>query len=82
MTMANWYSGPDYGRIMGVQWTAVGFAGAAGPLLVGVLRDETGGYELPTAVLAGVYLTVVALILLSGSERVARSVRVSGSSGV
>ncbi len=81
MTMADWYSGPDYGRIMGVQWTAVGVAGAAGPVLVGVLRDETGGYEFPTAVLAGIYLTVVALILLSGSERVDRSVRVLGRSG-
>ena len=81
MTMADWYSGPDYGRIMGVQWTAVGVAGAAGPVLVGVLRDETGGYELPTAVLAGIYLIVVALILLSGSERVDRSVRVLGRSG-
>ncbi len=81
MTMADWYSGPDYGRIMGVQWTAVGVAGAAGPVLVGVLRDESGGYELPTAVLAGVYLAVVALILLSGSERVDRSVRVLGRSG-
>lgn len=75
MAMADWYSGPDYGRIMGVQWTAVGIAGAAGPVLVGVLRDETGGYGLPTSLLAGVYLTVVVLILLSGSERADRPAR-------
>ena len=69
MVMANWFSGSDYGRIMGIQWTAVGLAGAAGPVMVGVLRDKANGYGLPMAVLAAVYLTVVVLILLSGTER-------------
>ncbi len=81
MAMADWYSGPDYGRIMGVQWTAVGIAGAAGPVMVGVLRDKTGGYGLATALLAGVYLTVVVLILLSGSAHAAQPARTLGRSG-
>ena len=67
MIMAEWYSGSDYGRIMGAQWTAVGLAGAAGPVIVGLVRDRLGGYGVPTAVLAAVYVTVVALILLAGT---------------
>ncbi len=75
MIMANWFSGSDYGRIMGTQWTVVGLAGATGPVMVGVLRDQADGYGLPMGVLAGVYLTVVVLILLSDANRgeVARS---------
>lgn len=63
MAMADWYSGPRYGRIMGVQWTAIALAGAAGPAVVGVLRDRTSGYGLPMTVLASIYLIVAALIL-------------------
>lgn len=68
MVMAHWYSGPEYGRIMGTQWTAVGLAGAGGPALVGVLRDQSNGYGLPAGLLAGVYATVVVLIILSGAR--------------
>ena len=35
MVMADWYSGPAYGRIMGVQWTSTVLIGAGGPPLVG-----------------------------------------------
>jgi len=66
MIMADWFSGPDYGRIMGVQWTAVGLVGAAGPVVVGVMRDQSNGYGLPMGVLASIYLASVGLILLSG----------------
>jgi len=69
MVMAGWYSGSAYGRIMGVQWTAVGLAGAAGPVMVGVLRDHSGGYVLPMSVLAAVHLAAVVLLLLSGGGR-------------
>ena len=78
MVMADWYSGSGYGRIMGTQWTVVGVAGAAGPVVVGVLRDQTSGYGLATAVLAVVYLTVIVLILLSGTERGIRLVSAAG----
>lgn len=69
MVMANWYGGPDYGRIMGAQWTAVGLAGAAGPVVVGVLRDQTGGYGLAAGALAAIYVAVAGLVLLAGAER-------------
>jgi len=69
MVMADWYSGSDYGRIMGAQWTAVGLVGATGPVIVGVVRDQTGGYGLPMTVLAATYVLVAFLILLAGTER-------------
>jgi len=65
MVMANWYSGPGYGRIMGAQWTAVALAGAAGAPVVGVLRDWTGGYRAPVTLLALANLIVAALIFAS-----------------
>ncbi len=51
MVMSSWYSGSAYGRIMGVQWSFAAVIGAAGPAGVGVLRDTTGGYEIPVALL-------------------------------
>jgi MFS family permease len=68
MVMADWFSGSSYGRIMGAQWTAVGLAGAAGPVTVGLLRDQVNGYGLPTALIAAVYLAAAVLIFLSDSE--------------
>jgi len=47
MVMGDWFSGPMYGRIVGTQWTAVVLVAAAGPVLVGTLRDTTGGYRAP-----------------------------------
>lgn len=49
MVMSSWYSGSAYGRIMGVQWSFAAVFGAAGPAGVGLLRDTTGGYEVPMA---------------------------------
>jgi len=69
MVMGDWYSGPSYGRIMGTQWTAVVLVAAAGPVLVGVLRDATGGYQVSTVILTTLYLVAAATILLSGRER-------------
>ncbi|NQV07022.1 MFS transporter [bacterium] len=68
MVMADWYSGSEYGRIMGAQWTAVGLAGAAGPMIVGVVRDRSGSYALPMAILGLIYAMVVVLVVLAGSE--------------
>lgn len=69
MVMGNWFSGPTYGRIMGTQWTAVVLVSAAGPLLVGVLRDVTGGYQTPFILLAMFYLAAAAVIVSSGRVR-------------
>ncbi len=65
LMMASWYSGHGYGQIMGTQWTAVAIAGAAGAPTVGVLRDLTGGYRVPMAMLTITNLLVSALIVTS-----------------
>ena len=69
MVMGDWYSGPSYGRIMGTQWTAVVLVAAGGPVLVGVLRDATGGYQVSTVILTTLYLVATAAIVLSGPGR-------------
>ena len=66
MVMADWYSGPTYGRIMGTQWTGVVLVAAAGPLLVGALRDVTGGYGVSFGVLSVLFLVSAAAIVASG----------------
>lgn len=68
MIMADWYSGSEYGRIMGTQWTAVGLAGAAGPVVVGVMRDHSGGYVMPVAVLGAAFGLALVLTLLAGAR--------------
>jgi MFS family permease len=66
VVMGRWYSGPGYGRIMGVQWTIVATVAAAGPLIVGLLRDGSGSYGIPIALTAGLF--VLAAILTAVSE--------------
>jgi MFS family permease len=66
MVMGGWFSGPTYGRIMGTQWTGVVLVAASGPLLVGVMRDITGGYAASFVVLTLFYLIAAAVIVASG----------------
>lgn len=75
MVMADWYSGRTYGRIMGAQWTGVVLVAAAGPLLVGVVRDATQGYGTSFALLSTFYLAAAGAIVASshaGGGRAAR----------
>lgn len=66
VVMSRWYSGSQYGRIMGTQWTIVATLAAAGPLIVGLLRDGTGSYAIPITLTAGVL--VVAAVLTAVAE--------------
>jgi len=66
MVMGGWFSGPTYGRIMGTQWTGVVLIAATGPLLVGVMRDVTGGYAVSFAVLTVFFVAAAAAIVASG----------------
>jgi predicted MFS family arabinose efflux permease len=70
VVMSRWYSGPQYGRIMGTQWTIVATMAAAGPLIVGLLRDGTGAYAIPITLTAGVL--VVAAVLTALAEPASR----------
>jgi MFS family permease len=75
MVMSAWYSGPDYGRIMGTQWTAVVLVAAQGPLLVGALRDATDDYAVAFVVLTLLFVAAASVIAASdgrgSSDRVA-----------
>lgn len=53
---------------MGTQWTAVVLA-ATGPLLVGVLRDASGGYQSPFALLTLLFLAAAAVIVAGGRAK-------------
>ncbi len=72
MVMGDWFSGPSYGRIMGTQWTGVVLVAATGPVLVGVLRDATGGYGFSAVILTVLFLAATAAIALSGREATSR----------
>ena len=51
LTMAEWFSGDRYGATMGSQWTVVTLIGAAGPAVVGAMRDAVGDYSVPSIVI-------------------------------
>jgi len=66
MVMSEWYDGPQYGKVMGAQWTVVSLIAATGPTIVGVLRDVTGSYRIPMIMVATVVAVSVWLTFLSG----------------
>ncbi len=65
LTMDQWYGRSQYGRRMGVQQTATLVIGGLGPLLVGVLRDLTGEWEMPMSVMTLFALAGMAGIVLA-----------------
>lgn len=61
LTMAEWFSGDRYGATMGSQWTVITLIGAAGPAVVGAMRDAADDYSaavivIVTALAAGTAL--------------------------
>ena len=74
MVMADWFSGPGYGRTMGVQWAIASLAGAAGPAVVGVLHDATDGYRLPMSLTTLLLAGAAVLAAASGGIRSRREV--------
>lgn len=65
LTMDQWYGQNQYGRRMGIQQTATLVLGGLGPLLVGVLRDLTGGWAMPMGVLTAFALAGLAGVVLA-----------------
>jgi cyanate permease len=59
---------------MGAQWTGVVLIAASGPLLVGVIRDTTGGYGVSFAVLSVFFLIASGVILASGHVKPSHTV--------
>jgi MFS family permease len=50
--MGRHFSGPLYGRLMGLQFSLLALATAGGPVVAGILRDASVSYSLlpPTAI--------------------------------
>jgi predicted MFS family arabinose efflux permease len=67
--MSGWYSGPEYGSIMGAQWTVTAIAGAGGATAVGALRDALGGYAVPLALLVAAFVAAAVTAAMSGRRR-------------
>ena len=65
--MGHWYSGPEYGSIMGAQWSAAALSGAAGPWLVGLARDAAGSYAGPLWFVVGALVVASVLTIAAGS---------------
>ena len=74
LAMSDRFAGPEYGSIMGAQWMLIMFAGAAGPGLVGLLKQTTGSYQAPVMIMTVMLVGSFALLrrsdLNAASERV------------
>lgn len=66
IVMADWYAGPSFGAIIGVQAAAIAVSRATGPALAGVLRDVTSTYRASFLVVAVSLVVAAALVVLSG----------------
>lgn len=70
VVMARWYSGPRFGRVMGIQWTMAAVTGAAMPYATGWWRDTAGSYRSPMAAVTVAF--VVAGLLTYVADRAER----------
>ena len=68
--MGNHFSGPLYGRLMGLQFALLGLATAGGPFAAGILRDALGSYALlPPAVIVMLLLAIPAILIAEREGR-------------
>lgn len=66
VVMDQWYGRNHYGRRMGIQQTATLVLGGLGPLLVGVMRDLSGGFVAPMTILLVAALFGLGLVVAAG----------------
>jgi predicted MFS family arabinose efflux permease len=64
--MSDWYSGPEFGSIMGAQWSVTAIAGAGGATVVGALRDALSGYDIPMALLVATFVAAAVATVVAG----------------
>jgi MFS family permease len=69
--MGHHFSGPVYGRLMGLQFALIALATAGGPLAAGILRDVSGSYALLSP--AVVVLLLLAIPTILAAERGGRT---------
>lgn len=61
--MSRHFSGPLYGRLMGLQQAILALAIAGGPFLAGALRDSSGSYAVPWIASTMMFTMAVPVIL-------------------
>lgn len=66
VVMGSWYSGPSFGRIMGVQAAAIALGRAGAPAFVGVARDAASSYRMPMGALTAIMASATVLVLAVG----------------
>lgn len=69
VVMGDWFMGPRFGALMGVQAAAIAVGRAGGPAIVGWLADTAGGYEVGMWVLVASLLLSIVLLLVAGDRR-------------
>ncbi len=68
VVMGRHFSGPLYGRLMGLQFALVALATAGGPFVAGVLRDASGSYALLPHAAVVLLLLAIPIILVAERE--------------
>ncbi len=63
--MGHHFSGPVYGRLMGLQFVLLALATAGGPLAAGVLRDVSGSYALLSPLAVVLLLLAIPAVLVA-----------------
>lgn len=69
VVMSDWYSGPRFGYLMGIQSIALAAGRAAGPALLGWVADTSAGYPGGMALLTLALLTVLPLLIAARIRR-------------
>lgn len=64
VVMGNWYAGPTFGALMGVQALAIALGRSAGPGAAGWLRGLTGDYVVSMTVLLAAVVSATVLIIV------------------
>lgn len=66
VVMGDWFGGPSFGALMGVQAFAISLGRAAGPASAGWLRDATGGYGPAMLLLTALVALATVFVWASG----------------
>lgn len=61
--MSRYFSGPLYGRVMGLQQSMLALAIAGGPFVTGTLRDASGAYTLPWLASTAMFAAAIPFVL-------------------
>jgi MFS family permease len=70
VVMAHWYSGDDYGTVMGAQWSVAAVVGALVPAVIGAVRDQIGEYGPALLGIAILFGLAAGAALAAGRSRV------------